>query len=199
MLSRTQTNTAFGNGAFGSSRPTMTRSSPLRPGAYVPPAQRQGVVINDTNFPALGGAAPAPKKAPVADPARPTLLKVVCDRAIADAAATAAAKDAPQVMDEPPMFLPPVGNFLKRAAERAAREARMRDERELALLCESSSFMRAMLAHRPPTQRYYQEHDFQPTWSDARGDAPEVWESAGSNEDWDDESSGYKSADSDYS
>jgi hypothetical protein len=149
-------------------------------------------MVNEANFPALG--TPPPKKMPVADPGRPSLLKVVSDRATADAEAMAAKAEAgPLEEAEPAMFFPPGGRFLQRVAEREAREARMRDERDMELLYESSSFFRALMNQRSSTTH---ERNFQPAWLSAHSSAPETWESpsAHSNE----ESDGYKSGDSDY-
>jgi len=177
-MSYTQKNAAFGNGAFGSSRPTTSRITasttmsgrpPVAPKGYVPPAMRQPTF--DEMYPALGGAKAVPvvKKTVLVEDARPSLLKVVSDRAEADAieaeiTAQREKRQALQVETDDAFGLPPFSRYYAARDKRLAREKRERENKEMAVLCEHSSLFRSYFANRAAPQPYYEAaHE---TWSD---------------------------------
>jgi hypothetical protein len=171
-MSSTQRNNAFGNGAFGSSRPstsritgtaTMSGRPPVAPKGYVPPAMRQPTF--DEMYPALGGkAVPVVKKTVLVEDTRPSLLKVVSDRVETDAieAEIAAQREkrlALQVETDDAFGLPSFSRYYAVRAQRLAREERERYNKEMSLLCEHSSLFRSYIANtqRATSQHYYQE------------------------------------------
>jgi hypothetical protein len=174
-MSYTQNNAAFGNGAFGSSRPTTSRTTaaptmsgrpPVAPRGYVPPAMRQPTF--EEMYPALGGAKAVPvvKKTALVEDSRPSLLKVVSDRAEADAieAEIIAQREkrlAAETETRDAFGLPPFSRYYAARDKRLAREKRERDNKELAMLCEHSSLFRSYIANtqRAASQHYYQEQE----------------------------------------
>jgi len=179
-MSYTQKNAAFGNGAFGSSRPTTSRIGsaaptmsgrpPVAPRGYVPPALRQPTF--EEMYPALGGAtAPVVKKTVLVEDARPSLLNVARARADADAIeaeieAQRQKRLALKVEENYGMVIPPAGRYLRAVAARKAREEQQRHNQEVALLCEHSSLFRSYFANSAP-QRYYEESEqADERWSD---------------------------------
>ena len=172
-MSSTQRNNAFGNGVFGSSRPkasaiastNMSGRPPVAPKGYVPPAMRQPTF--DEMYPALGGkAAPVVKKTVLVEDTRSSLLKVVSDRAEADAIeaeieAQREKRQALQVETDDAFGLPPFARYYAARDKRLAREARERYNKEMGLLCEHSSLFRTYMANtqRAASQHYYQEQE----------------------------------------
>lgn len=170
-MSSTQRNNAFGNGVFGSSRPkvsaiassNMSGRPPVAPKGYVPPAMRQPTF--DEMYPALGGA-PVVKKTVLVEDTRPSLLKVVSDRAEADAieaeiTAQREKRQALQVETDEAFGLPPFARYYAARDKRLAREERERYNKEMGLLCEHSSLFRSYIANtqRAASQHYYQEQE----------------------------------------